>query len=330
MSGATELVTCTRRDLRSGRSLVESVHAGHLVVLAPDGTRHALGDPEHPTFVRSAAKPFQAAACLALLAEVEPATVAVLTDEEVAVAWASHRGEDRHLDAVRRLLARAGVDPAELTTPPATAEARPGEPPSRLQYNCSGKHALFALTGRALGLAGPALLDPDEALQSAVLDHLTARLAPAPAVAVDGCGAPAVAVPLVALARGFAGLWDDPDAERVVAAGLAHPGLVGGEGRLDSALLAAGVLAKVGAEGVYGASWRDGDGAAWGVALKVADGAVRAADAALRDLLVGAGVVPADTWVAPPVLGGGEAQGDVAAGAELAGLADRLARFVGV
>jgi L-asparaginase II len=326
-AGASALVDCTRRDLRSGRPVVESSHAGHLVVVAPDGTvAGALGDPDLVTFVRSAAKPFQASACLALLGEDADA----LTDEEVAVSWASHRGEDRHLDAVRRLLARSDTDPEALTTPPATAEARPGVAPTRLQFNCSGKHALFALAGRSLGIAGRDLVAPDAALQRAVLAHLDDRLAPAVAVAVDGCGAPAVAVPLVALARGFAGLWDDPAAARVVAAGTAHPGLVGGEGRLDSALLAAGVLAKVGAEGVYGASWRDGSGAPWGIALKVVDGAVRAADAALRDALVGLGVVAEDVWAAPAVLGGGEPQGTVAAAPPLRGLLARLSGFVGV
>ena len=62
--------------------------------------------------------------------------------------------------------------------------------------------------------------------------------------------------------------------QRVCRAGLAHPALVGGEGRVESALLAAGVVAKTGAEGVYGAGWVQG-GTAHGVALKGEDGDVR-------------------------------------------------------
>lgn len=309
------------RGVADGSAIVESRHAGHVVVVsaAPGKAPRvslAHGDPARPTFARSAVKPFQATACLELLAEHAP-DVAVPADE-LAVAWASHRGERRHLDAVERLLARSGTDPDDLTCPPALPEAdttwppaSPGVPPTRIRFNCSGKHALFALAGAAVGVRGATVVDPDGPVQRRVLGVLDEVVGPLDGHGVDGCGAPAVVVPLVGLARGFLALAVEPRWAAVRAAGFAHPGLVGGRGRIESALLAAGVIAKVGAEGVYGAGWIDDDGTAHGVAVKAEDGAVRGAAPALHAVLVARGAVAADVWTPPPVLGGGRPVGVV-------------------
>jgi len=282
----------TRRDVRTGLEHVESTHAVHAVVSGPDGEVIAsCGDALHPTFVRSTAKPVQATACLEVLdAFDDPTTVPGAA--ELAVAWASHRGEPVHLAAVRGLLRRSGTAAAALTCPPATAEADPGAASTRLQHNCAGKHALFALAGARLGLSGTALLDPDAALQRRVLATLEAVFGPPLAIGIDGCGAPAIAVPLARLATGFAKLVAEPRFARVRDAGRAHPDLVGGQGRLESALLANGVLAKVGAEGVYGVGWLDTEGRPRGLAVKGADGAARGAAAVTIGLLTSIGVVP--------------------------------------
>lgn len=319
MTGAL-LAEVTRRDVRSGTATVESRHYGHVVVIGPDAEQAgAVGDPDRPTFVRSAAKPFQATASL----ELAGARAEDLPDEEIAVGWASHRGEGRHLDAVAALLERSGTAPDELTTPEAVPQADPGSPPRRIGHNCSGKHALFALAGHARSVPRQDLLDPTGPLQREVLAVLAEALGPATAVGVDGCGAPAVQVPLWRLAAGFRALWLEDRWSRVRRAGLAHPALVGGEGRLESALLAAGVLAKVGAEGVYGASWRAG-GNVWGVAVKAEDGNVRGAASALHGLLAEAGAIAADIWSPEPVLGGGRVQGAVMPAAEVLALGRRL------
>lgn len=315
------IAEATRHDGRLER--VESRHRGHLVVVGPDGIELALGDPDAELFPRSAVKPFQATACLEVLAEHGPVEPGDLTDAEVAVGWASHRGEQRHLDVVRRLLARSGTAPEGLTCPPALPEAdttwppaSPGEPPSRLRFNCSGKHALFALAGRGLGLRGRALLDPDGALQRQVLRTIADACGAPLGVGVDGCGAPAVVTRLRGLAGGYRQLVADPRWRRVGEAGLAHPHLVGGTGRAESALLAAGVVAKVGAEGVYGAAWRD-DRGAHGVAVKAEDGNVRGAAVAVVAVLARAGIVPGDVWAPPPVTGGEDVVGVIRAGPDL-------------
>lgn len=315
------LVEVTRRDLRTGHDLVESVHHGHLAVARADGRVLAsVGDARSPTFVRSAAKPFQALACLELLGTAADE----LTAAEVAVSWSSHRAEERHLDAVRRLLERSGTAEDALTCPVAVGEARPGASPSRVQRDCSGKHALFALAGRQLGLAGPALVAPDGALQRAVLDLVDATIGPIQALAVDGCGAPAVQVPLAGLAQGFAGLAAGDRGRRIRDAGFAHPELVGGDGRAETALLAAGIVAKPGAEGVFAAGWLDAQGRGSGVAVKVLDGASRAAATAVVGVLASLGVLEAGTWAAPAPTGGGAPVGEVRASAAVRDLAREL------
>jgi L-asparaginase II len=314
------LVEVTRRDVRTGTEVVESVHNGHLALVAGDGeVLGAIGDPATVIFARSAVKPFQATACLELLGEHDRPS-----DAELAVAWASHRAEQRHLAAVATLLERSGTAADELTCPPAVGEAVPGASPARLQHNCSGKHALFALAGRRVGCPRERLLDPDGPLQRAVLGLLEEVLGPAAAVGVDRCGAPAVVIALHHLAQGFARLTVDGRFRAVRTAGFAHPGLVGGEGRPESALLAAGVVAKVGAEGVFAAGWRSADGEPRGLAVKVADGASRAANAAVVGLLVGLEVVDGGVWRSPPTLGGGRPQGQVRVAPPVQGLAARL------
>jgi L-asparaginase II len=304
------LAEVTRRDVRTDQHVVESRHLGHAVVCGPDGAVEvAVGDPALPTFVRSAAKPLQTTACLELL-DLAGGTP---TPMEVAVSWASHRGEPQHVDAVRRLLRRSGTPPDRLTCPVDRPEADPAATPARLWHNCSGKHALFALAGMHQGTARAHLLDPDGPLQRVVLGVLAEVLGPPVAVGTDGCGAPAVAVPLARLAGAYATLAVADRFERVRTAGLTHPALVGGADRLESALLGAGVIAKVGAEGVYAAGWVDRVGEPHGIAVKALDGSPRGVAALLRDTLVGLGVVPRDVWSPPPPLGGGRPAGEVRA-----------------
>jgi L-asparaginase II len=301
----------TRADVTSsGREVVESRHVGHLVITGGDGeVLRAVGDADRVTFVRSTSKPFQATGCLELLGDAADA----LTADELAVSWASHRAEPVHLAAVQRLLERSGTSPDALTCPPSTAEDDPAATPARVLHNCSGKHALFALAGRTQGTPRERLLDVDGPLQRVVLEAVRDALGPAAAIGVDGCGAPAVAVPLADLARAFAALAHEDRWQRVRDAGLARPQLVGGRGRLECALLAAGLVAKIGAEGVFAAGWLAPDGSPRGLAVKAEDGAERAATVAAHAALVAAGAVAAEVWAPAPVLGGGRPVGRVRA-----------------
>jgi len=333
---AVPLVEVTRRDVRTGVEVVESVHVGHLALVDADGAvLAARGDADAVVFPRSAVKPLQAAACLELIASVDPALADALSAEEVAIGWASHRAEPEQRSAVTALLARAGVgaDAAEdvLTCPRSGVPDEPAAPRSRLAFNCSGKHALFALTAHVLGLGTDRdiVLAHDGPLQSRVLARVaewTGQDASTPtAVGVDGCGAPAITLPLSALARAFAHLAVDPTFARVRTAGFAHPLLVAGsEPRsggvraplVDSALLGAGVVAKRGAEGVLAAGWVGADGRGRGVAVKTLDGSLRGAGTALVAVLEAHGALPArwaGTWAEAAPRGGGAEAGTVRA-----------------
>src|SRR5829696_528771 len=132
--------------------IVESVHRGHICIVDGEGGRVASsGEPETVTFFRSSSKPFQALPFITSGA----AETFRFTDEEIALACASHSGEKVHVDGVRQMLEKIGCTEADLRCgvhmPFYQAETermiRDGESPTQLHNNCSGKHAAM------LGLA---------------------------------------------------------------------------------------------------------------------------------------------------------------------------------
>jgi L-asparaginase II len=275
---------------RSG--FVESRHHG--VVALADATGRLLaaaGDPGLVVYPRSCAKPFQALAVHGLGVE------AALHLGEVALAGAagSHQGEAQHVASVRRVLAAAGLDEGALRCPPAlpaNPEARAAATaPAPVYHNCSGKHAYMLAGAVVRGWEPARYTAADHPLQGSVCDTVADYAgAPIEHVGVDGCGVPVHALPLRGLATAYARLGAKAAAGEEAPAALlaavrAHPFMIAGTDRLDTVLLEATggrVLAKVGAEAVYGAL----DAASGhGVALKVLDGAPRARGAALLAVL---------------------------------------------
>jgi L-asparaginase II len=278
--------------LRGG--IVESFHRGALAIVDADGRVHtALGDIERPIFPRSAVKVLQA---LPLVASGAAERLG-LSDEELALACASHGGEARHADAAASMLAKAGLDVGALECGAhwpyhdgaVKAMAASGQAPSALHNNCSGKHAGFVCLGCQLAegrdVAGflrgyvrpehPVMREVTAALQAATgfdLAH-TAR-------GTDGCSIPTYAIPLRHLAHAFArvatgvGLSREHAhaAQRLRTAVARAPQMVAGTGRFDSRLMARlgeRVFCKVGAEGVYCAAMPE---VGLGVAIKMDDG----------------------------------------------------------
>ncbi len=274
--------------------LVESVHRGRAVAVDPSGEVVArLGDDGAVTFVRSSVKPQQA---LPLILEGAAARFS-LTGRELAVACASHNGEPIHREAAASVLSKAGLDASHLKCgahePYGKEAARllreRGERPSALHNNCSGKHAGMLLLAAHLGAPPDSYIRPEHPVQRLIIRRI-AQFSGLRAVeipfAVDGCGVPTFALPLRAAALMYARLVSPPaefgDAtgeacRRVVAAMLAHPEMVEGEGELDTELMRAGrgrFVSKVGAEGFYSAGvlpcerWPAG----LGLACKIEDG----------------------------------------------------------
>ena len=314
---------------RSG--FVESRHLGVAAVVTAEGAPLAeLGDVEAPIFPRSTLKAFQAVAVLGLGAELD--------GERLAIAQASHGGAPRQLDAVRALLGRAGVPESALGCPPdrpgdrSAREAfeRAGERPAPIYMNCSGKHAAMLAACRAQGWPLEGYLDPGHPLQLAVKDTIERLTSTRPvAIGVDGCGAPVLALPTLALARGVARLRtanpSSPfplfrNASRVMRAALEHGWAIDGTGRPDQLVIdRLGVYAKTGAEGVLVMAAPDGTS----LALKVLDGSSRAATLVGLRLLAAAGAIDAaaaaDTAreLDLAVLGGGRQVGAIRIGADV-------------
>jgi L-asparaginase II len=287
--------------------LVESVHRGAIAIADASGAlRFALGDVETPTYPRSSLKPVQALP----LVESGAADAFGLCDEEIALACASHSGEPMHTTRVAAWLTRIGCSERDLacgTHPPRhepTWEAmiRASEPPTRLHNNCSGKHAGFLTLARHWGIATEGYERIDHPVQQAV----AAALSELSGVndlpwGVDGCAAPNFALPLAAFARALAKLADPSSlpsprkesASRIVNAMIAHPELVSGTGRACAILMRAcdGVAVKTGAEGFYAAMI---PALGFGIALKIDDGAGRAAETAIAALLDKLGVLGDD------------------------------------
>jgi L-asparaginase II len=307
--------------VRSG--YVEGTHHGSVVALRPDGSvALALGDLDRPVFPRSSNKPLQAVGLLE--AGWEPGS-----EEQLALATASHSGEPGHLAVVREILAGAGeqalANPAMLPLDQSAAEAllAAGGHASRLTMNCSGKHAAMLATCLANGWPLAGYLDPEHPVQRACRAAIE-RLAGEPVrhVAVDGCGAPQHALTLPGLARAFTALAGDTPLERRTAQAMrSRPWHVGGTGRDVTRLMEGvpGLVAKDGAEGVYAAVLADGSS----VALKIEDGAGRARTpvlvAALRVLGVAEPVL--EELETTEVLGGGSRVGEVRVVGRLATLA---------
>jgi L-asparaginase II len=310
MHGQVQLAQVTRNGW------VESVHAGHAVLVDPDGAViRSWGRPEDPVLPRSSNKPLQAAGMVGAGLDLE--------GEQLAIAAASHSGESFHLDTVRAILAGGGLTEADLANTPALPYApaaqiawiRAGGGPTSLTQNCSGKHAAMLRTALALGAPLGEYLDPEHPVQRAAAAGIE-RLSGERIVAtgVDGCGAPVAAISLVGLARAFSRMVlagaDTPEG-RVARAMAAHPAHVGGTDRDVTLFMAAlpGAIAKDGAESVHAFALPDGHAGA----LKVADGSERARAAVAVALLGHLGVDPAVQAVSgpAPVLGGGLPVGSV-------------------
>lgn len=282
----------------------------------------SVGMVDQPVFPRSCNKPVQALAMLRSGLDLPP--------DLLALACASHSGEPFHVEAVRRILAGAGLDEVALQTPPdypldeaAKEEViRSGAGKTPVLMNCSGKHASMLATCVVNGWDTATYLDVDHPLQVRIAEtfaELTRE--PVAHVATDGCGAPLLSTSLIGLARAFRTLAtaEEGPEERIAAAIRQHPENVSGTRRDELTLLRAipGAIGKAGAESCYAVALPDGRA----FALKCDDGAPRVRPVLMAEALRRTGV-PAEDGVDGdaingtgelPLLGGGRPVGEVRA-----------------
>ena len=327
--GNPQLIDVTRG------AMVESRHRAAFAVADTDG-RIVLsgGDIEQAVYARSAIKPLQALP----LIESGAADAYALGNAEIALACASHSGEPRHVQTVLGWLKRIECTVGDLecgshlpkddTAMLALLHSR--QDATAAHNNCSGKHTGFLTLARHTGAATKGYIAYSHAVQQrilGVLETMTGLDLGAAPRGIDGCGIPVIGMPLGNLALAFARLTDPRDqpearqaaCERVCAAMTAEPFMVAGSGLYCTRVITAtggDALIKTGAEGVYcGALPKLG----LGIALKMDDGAGRAAEVLMGQILRRFGVLNdshAELLIQPVTNAAGAQVGEIRAAAD--------------
>lgn len=275
--------------------ITESFHRGIAVLTGPDGkVVHHRGNSKRLIYPRSAIKPLQTVAMVRAGMKLDGAALAITS--------ASHRGTPAHLDLVRSVLSQAGLDETALQCP------------EGIKFNCSGKHAGFLSAAVASDWSTNDYLELSNPIQQLVVEvleefsgekilHST----------IDGCGAPLHAMTVEGLARATGKFCTS---EPELLNNLINNGWVISNHEVpDAILLDAGFLAKNGAEGVFVVGTREG----YGVAIKIADGNLRAAPLIAIKLLHDQQLISDAQYfelkekLAVHSLGGGKSQGQVIA-----------------
>jgi L-asparaginase II len=273
---------------------VESLHRGHLIILDGDGKVVVkLGNEKTLTFMRSSAKPFQVLPFL-----TSGGAERFRFDEpEIALACASHSGEEIHIKTVKRMLEKSGIDESYLkcgahlpfNETVAQQMIREDRKPTAVHNNCSGKHAMMLAFAKHLGENLENYIEENHRVQRAILEVIS-KFTETPLelirTGIDGCSAPNFALSVEAMAKAAVKLVFPPNefdpslkqaCKTVVSAITKYPELIGGTERLDTILMKASsgkIISKIGAEGVWicgvlpQPKWEKG----LGIALKIEDG----------------------------------------------------------
>lgn len=272
-------------DYRNG--VLENVHYGQVCIVNESGNiTHELGDAQTTTFLRSAAKPFQALPVYIHEADKEFG----VTEKEATIFMASQRGEAYHEEALASIKEKLAIEEDALIC---SAQYPLNDAPKekyiydhkskrKMLHNCAGKHfGILALT-KTIDAPLETYGDLEGPAQQLSLDAM-AYMAEFPKeeiqFGVDGCGFPVYAMPLQNIANAYMrlanpALLDDAKyAKAVTRAGKlmsAHPEMIASHDFVCTVLLNdPNLVAKGGAKGVYGIGLRDEK---IGIALKVIDG----------------------------------------------------------
>jgi L-asparaginase len=217
------------------------------------GTRllHQVG--ENPSlYLRSLSKPLQIKNFAALLDRQ-------LSWEQKALALSSHSGEERHLALLRSMLPRE--EHGLLQTPsckPVFRVVSSEFPASSWCHPCSGNHAAVLTLCRLCEWDRTSYKEHRHPYQQQSLYFLAQKAAPwggIAAVEEDGCGFPTPAMSIGAMAHLFADLAARRQEDWIWEAMQRFPELVGGDNRLDTAIMQdckGAVVAKEGADGLLG------------------------------------------------------------------------------
>ena len=257
--------------------LVESRHRGIAALVGPDGKLiDHLGVAKRVIYPRSSIKPLQVVAMRRAGLN--------LVGQELAICTGSHQGTAKHIALVESVLAGAGLDESSLQCPvawPGNSSARAAATAeTKAAFNCSGKHAGFLAATKAAGWDVETYLDPSHPMQKLVEEVLVEFSGESILHStIDGCGAPLHTITVEGLARAI-GKFAATETE-IGDAMLQNPWAVGDDKSPDAIIMRHGMVAKLGAEGVFVIGTKSGHG----VAVKIADGSLRAAPLVALKLL---------------------------------------------
>lgn len=281
---------------------VESSHNGHIAVVDAQGNLlYSYGDPFRQTFARSAMKPLQAIPVV----ETGAAQRFGFEKADLALACASHNGEERHRSRAASMLEKAGQTETMLqcgTHPPREDESFKKYIKEDLELtpvfsNCSGKHSGMVATAVHMGEDPSNYHEPSHPVQQRILEaisDMTSYPKEQILMGTDGCGVPVHRLPLANLALAFARLAkpetiENPTrqqaAQTIADAMVAHPEMVGGKKRYCTDLMTVyhgRIVGKVGAEAVYCLGDRE---TGIGLAIKIEDGGTRVLHAVVNEVL---------------------------------------------
>lgn len=236
--------------------LIEEEHFGFIKILTPKGLTSIGDDNNCPYYLRSCAKPLQASLLIDYGFDKE------LTSEQIALCCASHAGEKCHVDVVRSILNKYGISEDYLKCgehEPVSETAQKellllGKKAEQIHNNCSGKHAMMLMITK---LKGWRLENYDEIthpLQQAIKKKINelCEVKSEYSITTDGCGVPIFSMPLKNMLLGYLNLFLDDKYKRIREAFQNNPYLIGGENRLDTAVMTGNphLFSKVGAGGL--------------------------------------------------------------------------------
>jgi L-asparaginase II len=293
---------------------VESRHRGIAAVVDSQGhIIRSWGSIFDSIFGRSALKLVQALP----LIESGAADAFHITPEEIALACASHHGEDQHVRVLEAWFHKLGKDERVLECGPqrplylsySKKQIPHSEKPSQIHNACSGKHLGFLTTAKHRKDPLEGYISKDHAAQIRV-EHALSELTGVDLVhaphGVDGCGIPAFAIPLYNIALAMARFADPSHLHyprqkaihRILEAVKVNPNMIAGTNGFDTKLIKLSqgkVLCKGGAGGVeVGIIPSLG----FGIALKIEDGNPKAAELAFLAILNTLGVLDEDLYEA--------------------------------
>lgn len=244
-------------EIHRGQFL-ESFHQVEAVVhKLQDDEFTVFGQGDRMIFPRSTLKFIQA------LPLVELFRKGLLSESELAISCASHRGEALHLEILEKWMHRIGLQDQQLTCgfhlPGNETEIQSffehHGPRSKLFNNCAGKHLGFCHWSLVRQLSAEKYWDRKHASQVLFFDQLKSfGIQRELGFGIDGCGVPNPALSLKEMARIYAHWLNADGSSEILQAVRKNPLLISGSDGLDTWILKESggeLISKTGAEGVY-------------------------------------------------------------------------------